>query len=220
MTTYLTKRGKVACLLFAVVVLGIVIFVLTNVAYSVTDGRYFQSTYGMHISRAEEFSDAKMIKDSLEQSLIGIEELGLKPEDSYRVFWFTDTKFSRVQTHILEIESVILATNQVIFWLEDMHGPSTTKEIGTDIYNVKLENIQGMVNSINYHEYRVEQAWILKAERGWLWKYWSMWIALIFFAPGMIVLITGDPQMYDFTYDRMHPDDQEKWKKDNKLFIW
>lgn len=221
MTDYLTKRGKVAYLLFAIAVLGIVASLVTAAAYAVTDGRYFQSTYGMHISRAYEFSDAGMIKDSLEQSLTGIENLGLTPDDSYRILWFTDTKFSRVQTHILEIESVIRATDQVIIWLEDVHESSITKEVGADVYNMKLASIREMVHEIYHHIYRVEQAWILNSQRGWLWIYWMPFVALAFAIPGTIVMVTGDCQLYDFTYNRMRPDAQEKWKKDNKLLgIW
>lgn len=217
MTTYLTKRGKVAFLLYAVVALAFVTSIVITAAYGITDGRYFQSTYGMHISRAYEFSDARMIKGSLEQALAGIEELGLSPDDSYRVLWFTDTKFSRVQTHILEIESVMLATDQVIMWLEDMHGPSTTKEIGTDIYNVKLLNIREMVDGIDDHEYRVERAWILNSRRQWMIFFWLPWVGLIFAIPGGIVHASGDCTKDIY---RMSESSVEEFKKNNKLWIW
>ena len=215
MTTYLTKRGKVATLLFAVVALCFGVSVLMGWMYLVTDGRHFQSTYGMHVNRAYEFSDAGMIRDSLELALNGIEELGLEPDDSYRVLWFTDTKFSRVQTEILEIESVILATEQVIDWLEDMHGPSTTKEIGTDIYNVKLENIRGMVSKIDDHQYRIQRAWIINARRNWMMYYWLPWMGLAFLIPAAIALFSGD-----CTKAGMGSEELVAFKKANKLFFW
>lgn len=216
MTTYLTKRGKVASLLFAVVTLCFFVPFLMGWMYAVTDGRHFQSTYGMHVNRAYEFSDAGMIRDSLKLALDGIEELGLEPDDSYRVLWFTDTKFSRVQTEILEIESVILATEQVIDWLEDMHGPSTTKEIGTDIYNVKLENIRGMVSKIDGHQYRIQRAWIINARRNWMMYYWLPWMGVAFLIPAAIVLFSGDCTEAEY----MSSEELAAFKKANKLFFW
>ena len=217
MTDYLTKRGKVACLLFAVAVLCFVLIpTLMRMTYDITDGRHFQSTYGVHIHRAQEYSDASMIRDSLELALDGIKNLGLKSTDSYRILWFTDTKFSRVRTEILEIESVILATEQVIDWLEDMHGPSTTKEIGTDIYNVKLENINRMVDRIDVHEYRIERAWIINARRNWMMYYWLPWLGLAIAIPAIIVLYTGDMK-----YEEPYNDDEAKeLKEKHKLYFW
>ena len=214
MTEYLTKRGKVACLLLAVIVLALVIPMAINMNYAITDKRDFKSTYGVHIYRASNLNDAQMIKDSLELALQGIQELGLSPTDSYRVLWFTDTEFSRVQTQMMNIESIILASDEVINWLNDMHGASTTKEIGTDIYNEKLKNVQAMVLELQETEYRIERAWLLKHKRGWLIMYWIPWLVIPFGIVGCLVLFTGDctKRAYDI-------DDREQFKKANKLWI-
>ncbi len=214
MTTYLTKRGKVACLIFAVAILALIIPLTINWNYAISDRRDFKSTYGVHIYRAANLNDAQMIKDSLELALQGIQELGLSPTDSYRILWFTDTEFSRVQTQMMNIESVILASDEVISWLNDMHGASTTKEIGTDIYNEKLKNVQAMVDELQEKEYRIERAWLIKYKRGWLIMYWIPWLVIPFGIVGCLVLFTGDctKRAYDI-------DDREQFKKANKLWI-
>lgn len=217
----LTKRGKATFLLAAVVILAIVIPMLLEMSYDISDGRYFQSTYGMHINRATFYSDAGMIKESLNQALVGIEELGLEPDDSYRILWFTDTGFSKVGTMIEHIDSVILSCEQVITWLEDMHGPSTTKEIGTDIYNVKVQNLQQMSSAILSREYRVERAWLIKHKPLWTLMYWLPWLVIPFTVPTLYTGLSGQCLVTDYDWERASEEAQEQWKKENKLFgIW
>ncbi len=217
MTTYLTKRGKVACLLFAVVVLAFVIPMVINWTYAITDKRDYISTYSTHIYRAASLNDAQMIKDNLALALGGIQQLGLKPSDSYRVLWFTGTEYSRVQTQIMYIESVMLASDEVISWLNDMHGASTTKEIGTDIYNVKLKNVQSMVIELHEGQYRIERAWLIKHKRGWLIMYWIPWLIIPFGIASCVVFFSGDSME---TYHSMRETSVEEFKKNNKLWFW
>lgn len=193
--------------------------VIMSVNYSITDGRYFQTTYGMYIERAEDYEDAQMIKDSLNQALFGIEQLGLEPDDSYRILWFTDTGYSRVETMILDIESVLLACDQVLLWLDDIHNESVTKEIGTDIYSVKIQNLQAMASNIDGRQHRVQHAWFIKHNRGWLNMWWFNAYGLPFLVASLAVAFTGETSKSD--YDLRNQERLQQFKKDNKLFgIW
>ena len=217
MTTYLTKRGKVASLLFAVVVLAFVIPMAICSTYAITDRRDYINTYSVHIFRAASLSDAQMIKDNLALALEGIHQLGLKPSDRHRVIWFTGTENSTVQTQIMNIETVILASDEVINCMSDIQRASTTKEIGTDIYNEKLKNIQSMVSELHEGQYRIERAWQIKHKRGWLVMYWIPWLVIPFGIAGCVVFFSGDCMEYFSSYNS---DEKEQFKKDNKLWIW
>ena len=227
---YLTRRGKVATIFATCGVLLILLLLGTVFGYCTTDRREFINTYSVHTARAENFADASMIKQSLEYSLDGIEELGLVPYDSYRVIWFIRTEYSTVQTHILETQSVIKACDQVILWLEDMHGESVTKEIGADIYNEKVKNLQILVDHLDDRQYRVERAWMIKYRRQWLPMYWLHYITLLFYGSVAVISVTGNntwrthvSMNYNETsekYRERRKEAYEKRKAEHKLWIW